>query len=110
MTRLKVSCFIFSLLLLGCSKGGGKVLVAERSAPMGGEFLRFYKDGTAVYGFAVVKENIKAEGHYRYSHDTLYFLSESFKEHFPSGFLNILGDTLYMASGLHFKVTKNTLK
>ena len=99
-----------SLGLIACSKGGGTVLTAERSAPVGGEFLRFYKDGTAVYGFAVVKENVKAKGNYRYSGDTLFFLSESFKPHFPDGLITIRGDTLYMVSGLHFKITKNTLK
>lgn len=103
-------------LLLGfcfqaCGKGGHRlVLSAERAAPVGGEFLRFYADSTVEYGYAVVKENIKAKGSYRYSRDTLYFLSEAFKPHFHEGLITIQGDTLFMASGLHFKITKNTLK
>jgi hypothetical protein len=102
-----LACISF---ITGCGKGGGLVLTAERSALMGGEFLRFYKDGTAIYGFAVVKENIKAQGQYRYAHDSLYFLSEAFRPHFPEGCITIRGDSLYMVNGLHFKVTKNHLK
>jgi hypothetical protein len=94
-----------------CGKGGHRlVLSAERAAPIGGEFLRFYADSTAEYGYAVVRENIKAKGAYRYSGDTLYFLSEAFTPHFREGLITIRGDTLYMASGLHFKITKNKLK
>lgn len=93
----------------GCGRGHSLALSAERAAPVGGEFLRFYADSTAEYGYAVVKENIKAKGNYRYSGDTLYFLSEAFKPHFPEGLITIRGDTLYMASGLHFKITKNKL-
>jgi hypothetical protein len=96
--------------LVACSKAGGTMLTAERSAPLGGEFLRFYKDGSAIYGFAVVKENIKAAGNYRYSQDTLFFQSESFKPHFPNGYITVRGDTLYMENGLHFQITKNILK
>jgi hypothetical protein len=100
-----------SLCLSACGKGGhGMVLSAERSAPIGGEFIRFYSDGKVDYGFAVVHEKMKAQGSYRYSNDTLYFLSESFKPHFPDGFITIRGDILFMASGLHFRITKNKLK
>ncbi len=107
--------FLFSLLAIlflfqACNKGGGMALSAERAAPIGGEFLRFYKDSTVDYGYAVVKENMKAQGRYRYSQDTLYFLSGPFKEHFPEGFLMIRGDTLFMGNGLHFRVTKNLFR
>jgi hypothetical protein len=80
------------------------VLVAERSAPVGQEFIRLYPDGKAEYGYAVVKENFKARGGYRYAHDTVFFLDESFKPHFPAGYLPIKQDVLYMDNGLHFKI------
>gem|GEM_PF-3597303 len=116
--RKRAWLFLLSLLGLGllgsgldgCGRGGhALVLSAERAAPVGGEFLRFYADGTAEYGYAVVKENLKAKGAYRYSGDTLYFLSEAFRPYFPGSLITIRGDTLYMDSGLHFKITKNKI-
>lgn len=105
-----ILAFALTLSLTACSKGGHRVVLsAERAAAMGGEFLRFYADSTAVYGYAVVKENIKSQGLYRFAQDTLFFLDESFKEHFPSGFITIRDQILYMDSGLHFKITKNVL-
>jgi hypothetical protein len=101
-------CAAMGALLLACGKHGGVVLSAERKAQVGGEFIRCYKDGTVEYGYGVVKENLKATGTYRYAHDTL-FLSDSFKEHFPAGYLPVKGDVLYMESGLHFEIKKNAL-
>lgn len=95
--------------LAACGRHGGVVLSAERKAQVGGEFLRFYADGTAEYGYGVVKENLKAQGAYRYAHDTLYFQSETFREPFPAGYLPIKAGVLFMDNGLHFTITKNTL-
>jgi hypothetical protein len=95
-------------LLAGCK--GETVLEAERSAPVGNEFIRLYGDGRAEYGYAVVKENLKAQGAYRYANDTVWFLAEAFKPHFPAGYLPIADGKLVMASGLHFKVKKNKLE
>jgi|SRR5690606_794733 len=100
---------ILSLGLWGCGKDGA-VLVAERAAPVGGEFIRLYGDGNAEYGYAVVKENLKAQGGYRYANDTIWFLAEAFKPHFPAGYLPIFGDSLFMGSGLHFRIVKNDLE
>lgn len=94
--------------LAACRKS--PVLVAERSAPVGNEFIRLYADGRAEYGFVVVRENLKAQGSYRYADDTVWFLSESFKPHFPAGYLPVKEGVLYMDSGLHFKIKKNGLK
>ncbi len=111
MRKTPLAPLAFCLLLLfACGKHSGMALSAQRSAPVGGEFIRFFKDGSVDYGFAVVKENLKAQGKYRYSQDTLYFLSDSFKEHFPLGYITIRGDTLYMENGLHFKVIENLLR
>ena len=85
-------------------------LEAERAAPVGKEFIRLFPDGHAEYGFGVVKENLKAQGGYRYARDTVWFLAEAFKPHFPAGYLPIKGDVLYMESGLHFKIKVNKLK
>lgn len=88
----------------------GPVLEAERPAPVGSEFIRLFPDGHAEYGYGVVKENLKAQGGYRYAHDTIWFLADAFKPHFPAGYLPIKGDVLYMESGLHFKIKTNKLK
>ncbi|MDB5047978.1 MAG: hypothetical protein JWO30_1049 [Fibrobacteres bacterium] len=115
MQNLKNRCIAILLLglcgaacLAGCRQS--PVFVAERSAPVGNEFIRLYKDGHAEYGYVVVRENLKAQGNYRYAHDTVWFLSDSFKPHFPAGYLPIKDDVLYMESGLHFKIKKNELK
>lgn len=92
----------------GCK--GGEALSAERAAPVGREFIRLYQDGRAEYGYAVVKENIKARGGYRYAQDTVWFQADAFKPHFPGGYLPVFGDTLFMGNGLHFRITKNTLR
>jgi hypothetical protein len=86
------------------------VLEAARPAPIGEEFIRLFPDGHAEYGYGVVKENLKAQGGYRYAHDTVWFLAEAFKPHFPAGYLPIKGDVLFMESGLHFKIKTNKLK
>lgn len=88
----------------------GPVLEAERAAPVGSEFIRLYPDGHAEYGYGVVKENLKARGGYRYARDTVWFLDESFKPHFPAGYLPIKGGVLFMENGLHFKIGTNRLK
>ena len=77
---------------------------------MGNEFIRLFPDGHAEYGYVVVKENLKAQGSYRYAKDTVWFLDEAFKAHFPAGYLPIKDDVLYMESGLHFKIKSNALK
>ncbi len=105
--RLAMLTAAFSLLA-GCK--GSPVLVAERNAPVGNEFIRLYRDGQAEYGFVVVKENLKAQGGYRYVHDTVWFLADSFKEHFPAGYLPIKEGVLYMENGLHFRIKKNELQ
>jgi hypothetical protein len=102
-----LGCFLVGCLV-GCK--GSPVLEAERMAPVGSEFIRLYGDGHAEYGFAVVKENLKAQGGYRYAQDTVWFLAGSFKEHFPAGYLPVKEGVLYMENGLHFKIKKNTLK
>ena len=99
-----VSAAVFS----GCRPS--PVLEAERAAPVGSEFIRLFPDGHAEYGYGVVKENLKAQGGYRYAHDTVWFLADAFKPHFPAGYLPIKGDVLFMESGLHFKIKKNKLK
>jgi hypothetical protein len=86
------------------------VLEAARPAPVGEEFIRLFPDGHAEYGYGVVKENLKAQGGYRYAHDTVWFLAEAFKPHFPAGYLPIKADVLFMESGLHFKIKTNKLK
>lgn len=88
----------------------GPVLEAERPAPVGSEFIRLFPDGHAEYGYGVVKENLKAQGGYRYAHDTIWFLADAFKPHFPAGYLPIKGDVLFMESGLHFKIKTNKLQ
>src|SRR3954467_3426167 len=74
------------------------VLSAERKAQMGGEFIRAYDDGYAEYGYGVVSDKLKAKGSYRYSGDPLYFLDESFRPHFPQGFVTIKAGVLFMES------------
>ncbi|MDQ3000755.1 MAG: hypothetical protein M3Y08_05795 [Fibrobacterota bacterium] len=95
-------------IVSGCK--GETILEAERSAPVGNEFIRLYPDGRAEYGYVVVKENLKAQGTYRYANDTLWFLAEAFKPHFPGGYLPIADGKLVMGSGLHFRIKKNKLK
>jgi hypothetical protein len=88
--RLAPSFRVFFLLfalfaalgLPGCRRS--PVFEAERNAPVGNEFIRLYADGHAEYGFVVVRENLKAQGSYRYARDTVWFLSDSFKPHFPA--------------------------
>ena len=96
--------------LPGGIKRHSLVLLAERKAQVGGEFLRFYDDGQAEYGYAVVSEKIKARGTYRLSGDTLYFLTGGFEAHFPEGFITRRGDILFMESRLHFTVVSDNLK
>ena len=96
------------ILMTGCK--ASPVLSAERSAPLGNEFIRLFQDGHAEYGYVVVKENLKARGSYRYANDTVWFLDDSFKAHFPAGYLPIKEGVLYMESGLHFKIRVNSLK
>jgi hypothetical protein len=98
--------FCAAACLSGCK--GSPVLEAERMAPVGNEFIRLYADGQAEYGFVVVKENLKAQGGYRYAHDTVWF-ADAFKEHFPAGYLPVKEGVLYMENGRHFKIKKNTL-
>ena len=98
----------FSALLTGCKPS--PVLVAERSAPVGNEFIRLFPDGQAEYGYVVVKENLKARGSYRYASDTVWLLDASFKAHFPAGYLPIKEGVLFMESGLHFKIKSNSLR
>jgi hypothetical protein len=114
MNIRKITGSVVSVLALcaavamsGCK--GATVLEAERSAPVGNEFIRLYPDGRAEYGYAVVKENLKAQGAYRYANDTVWFLAEAFKPHFPAGYLQIADGKLVMASGLHFRIKKNEL-
>jgi hypothetical protein len=102
------AALLFPGLFLGCKQS--PVLEAERSAPVGSEFIRLYADGHAEYGYGVVRENLKAQGAYRYARDTVWFLADAFKPHFPAGYLPIHNDELYMESGLHFKIKKNKLK
>lgn len=96
-----------SVLMSGCK--ASPVFSAERNAPVGNEFIRLFQDGHAEYGYVVVKENLKARGSYRYANDTVWFLDESFKRHFPAGYLPIKEGVLYMESGLHFKIKENAL-
>jgi hypothetical protein len=112
---MRVMCALIGLgglaspaLLTGCK--ASPVLAAERSAPVGNEFIRLFRDGHAEYGYVVVKENLKARGSYRYANDTVWFLDDSFKAHFPAGYLPIKEGVLYMESGLHFKIKINSLK
>lgn len=98
---------LMALCLAACR--GAPVLEAERNAPVGNEFIRLYGDGSAEYGFVVVKENLKAQGSYRYTHDTVWF-SDAFKEHFPAGYLPVREGVLYMDNGLHFAIKTNKLK
>jgi hypothetical protein len=95
-------------VLQGCK--GSPVLEAERNAPVGKEFIRLYGDGRAEYGYGVVSEHLKAQGSYRYVHDTVWFGSDSFKEHFPAGYLPVKEGVLYMDNGLHFEIKKDRLK
>jgi hypothetical protein len=106
--RSSAAVLLAAACLVGCKPS--PVFVAERSAPVGNEFIRLFPDGRAEYGFVVVRENLKAQGSYRYANDTVWFLSEAFKPHFPAGYLPIKADVLYMESGLHFKIKKNELK
>jgi hypothetical protein len=99
---------ILALAFAGCKPS--PVLEAERSAPIGREFIRLYPDGKAEYGFAVVKENFKARGGYRYARDTVFFLDESFRPHFPAGYLPVKHGVLYMDNGLHFTIKIDKLK
>lgn len=98
---------VLAVALPGCREA--PVLLAERSAPVGNEFIRLFKDGHAEYGYQVVKENLKAQGGYRYAQDTVWFLAEAFKPHFPAGYLPIKGGVLFMESGLHFTIKSNKL-
>lgn len=106
--RLVLAAFAAASLLSACREA--PLLLAERSAPVGNEFIRLFKDGHAEYGYQVVKENLKAQGAYRYAQDTVWFQAEAFKPHFPAGFLAIQGDVLFMESGLHFAIKSNSLK
>ncbi|GEM_PF-4962698 len=101
---------VLSMLLFLCGCKGSPVFVAERSAPVGNEFIRLYANGHAEYGYQVVSENLKAQGDYRYAKDTVWFLSDAFKPHFPAGYLPIKEDVLYMENGLHFKIKIDKLK
>ena len=105
---LRALALALPVLWIGCK--AAPVLSAERSAPVGNEFIRLFRDGHAEYGYVVVKENLKARGSYRYANDTVWFLDESFKPHFPAGYLPIKEGVLYMESGLHFKIKTNSLK
>ena len=109
MNRLRPvpAAFLLALALAACKPS--PVLVAERSAPVGQEFIRLFPDGKAEYGYAVVKENFKARGGYRYARDTIFFLDESFRPHFPAGYLPIKEDVLYMDNGLHFLIKSDKL-
>jgi hypothetical protein len=106
--RVAFAAAILAGALSGCREA--PVLLAERSAPVGNEFIRLFQDGHAEYGYQVVKENLKAQGAYRYAQDTVWFLAEAFKPHFPAGYLPIKGDVLFMESGLHFAIKTNKLK
>lgn len=99
-----LACAAF-LVLAGCGKKRTLVWQAERKARIGGEFIRLYDDGNAEYGYGVVSEKLKAEGAYRRSRDTLYFLDGSFKAHFPAGYLLVREGVVFMESGLHFLET-----
>src|SRR3954470_8716826 len=101
LLMLAVTFALPSLGLSGC-KQRVLVLSAERKAQMGGEFIRVYDDGYAEYGYGVVSDKLKAKGGYRYSGDTLYFLDESFRPHFPQGFVVLKAGVLFMESGFHF--------
>lgn len=101
-----LAAFALSLSLAGC-RSKTLVFQAERKAQIGGEFIRLYDDGRAEYGYGVVSEKLKAEGAYRYSQDTLYLLDESFRKHFPAGFLVVREGIVFMESGLHFLVTQS---
>lgn len=101
-----LAAFVLPAALAGC-KSKTVVFQAERKAPIGGEFIRLYDDGHAEYGYGVVSEKLKAEGAYRYSQDTLYLLDESFRKHFPAGFLLVREGIVFMESGLHFLVTQS---
>jgi hypothetical protein len=83
------------------------VLQAERKAQIGGEFIRLYDDGSAEYGYGVVSEKLKAEGAYRFANDTLWLLDDSFRKHFPAGFLVVKEGVVIMESGFHFLVTQS---
>lgn len=107
-SRAAAAALLAAACLWSCKEA--PVLLAERSAPVGSEFIRLFADGRAEYGYAVVKENLKAQGPYRYARDTVWFLADAFKPHFPAGYLPVAGDSLFMASGLHFKIKSNTLK
>lgn len=109
LRSLYLPYLLCALVLLGGCKAS-PVLNAERSAPVGNEFIRLFPDGHAEYGYVVVKENLKAQGSYRYSNDTVWFTDESFKAHFPAGYLPIKEGVLFMESGLHFKIKTNALK
>ena len=106
--RLLAAGLLSVCLLSACR--GAPVFVAERSAPVGNEFIRLFPDGHAEYGYQVVKENLKAQGAYRFARDTVWFDDASFKAHFPEGFLAIEGDVLFMGNGLHFKIKTDKLR
>ncbi len=108
LPRLLLSAALILTVFAACKPG--PLLEATRAAPIGEEFIRLFPDGHAEYGYGVVKENLKAQGGYRYAHDTVWFLAEAFKPHFPAGYLPVQGDVLFMASGLHFKIKTNKLK
>ncbi|MEO6096690.1 MAG: hypothetical protein ABIW76_13720 [Fibrobacteria bacterium] len=112
MNRLRSFAPVFLASILAFAFAACKpspVLVAERSAPVGSEFIRLYPDGKAEYGYAVVKENFKARGGYRYARDTVFFLDEAFRPHFPAGYLPVKQNVLYMDNGLHFKIKLDKL-
>lgn len=94
------------LALMACGKSRTVVMQAERKAQIGGEFIRLYDDGSAEYGYGVVSEKLKAEGRYRYAGDTLHFLDESFRPHFPKGYLIVKEGVVIMETGFHFLVTQ----
>lgn len=101
-----LAAYVAPATLTGC-KSKTVVFQAERKAQIGGEFIRLYDDGRAEYGYGVVSEKLKAEGPYRFSQDTLYLPDESFRKHFPAGFLVVREGVVFMESGLHFLVTQS---
>lgn len=104
---LSIAFCVPSFLLSACGKKRILVWQAERTASIGGEFIRLYDDGNAEYGYGVVSEKLKAKGAYRHSQDTLHLLGASFKPHFPDGYLLVREGVVIMEGGLHFLVTQS---
>lgn len=100
-----VACAI--CFVLSACKSNTIVFQAERKAQIGGEFIRLFDDGHAEYGYGVVSEKLKAEGAYRFSQDTLYLPDESFRKHFPAGYLIVKEGIVFMEGGFHFLVTQS---